>query len=68
MIKVVKAKYLSACDSCHSDCTYLVRADKIYPKYLHLCTPCLLKLKQQLCARAKLSDGGTDGSQEQVEQ
>lgn len=66
MIKVVKAKYLSACDSCHNDCTHLVKADKIYPKYLHLCTPCLLKLKQQLCAR--LSDGGTDGSQKQVEQ
>lgn len=44
MIKVVEARYLSVCDSCGKKCTHLIRAGK---KYLHVCTPCLLKLKQE---------------------
>lgn len=61
MVKITKAKYLSSCNSCSNDCTYLIKANKVYPKYLHLCTTCLLKLKKQLCV------GGIDESQEQVE-
>lgn len=57
MVKVVKAKYLSTCDSCKKKCTYLIRAGR---KYLHVCTSCLLELKQQL--------GGINESQKQVEQ
>lgn len=39
MTKVVKARYLSICDSCGMKCTHLIRAGK---KYLHVCTSCLL--------------------------
>lgn len=44
MIKIVKAKYLSTCDSCGDKCTHLIRAGR---KYLHVCKVCLLNLISQ---------------------
>lgn len=60
MIKVVKAKYLSVCDSCKSKiCTHYIRAGR---KYLHICTPCLLSTLKQ-CEEAVKHD-----SKKQMEQ
>lgn len=59
MIKVVKAKYLSACDSCKNQCTYLIRAGR---KYLHVCTSCLNALGNEYKEAMKHE------SQKQVEQ
>ena len=70
MIKVVKAKYLSACDSCGSKCTHLIHAGR---KYLHVCTTCLLETFKQ-CESALAEDYKESKrkweheSQEQVEQ
>lgn len=54
MIKIVKAKYLSACDSCGAKCTYLIRTGR---KYLHVCTSCLLETFKQ-CENT-LVEGGS---------
>lgn len=62
MIKVVKAKYLSTCDSCGSKCTHLIRAGR---RYLHVCTVCLLNLISQF---EKTEEECKHESKEQVEQ
>jgi len=67
MIKVVKAKYLSTCESCGNQCTYLIRANK---KYLHLCTSCLLNtfIQCENILGEEYKEAVKHESQKQVEQ